>query len=175
MNPVQYIFLDRTLEMSTGKAAAQAAHASVEGALTHYIETGNSDESTELWYAWREGKHYAKVVLETDDLFTAKEYLESRGFRVELIIDEGRTEFGGKLTPTAIGTMIVDKDDPHTRATFGEFDTYGTHNRRVAEKNRRDIKRAMERPGSFSTQSSASTTDARGRRILNHTRSFLRK
>lgn len=133
MNAVQYIFLDRTLNMSTGKAAAQASHASVEGVLAHQRSMPSfNSPGKPLYDAWRTGKHYAKVVLETDDLYTTKAYLESRGFHVELIIDEGRTEFGGKLTPTALGTTIVDKDDPHTRATFQEFDIYGTYERKLS-------------------------------------------
>ena len=122
MNPVQYILLDRTLPMSTGKAAAQASHAAVEGFRL-------TPEGPEL-RAWLRAKQYAKVVLEVDDIQTALAYITNRGFKAELIIDEGRTEFGGKLTPTAIGCEIVDKDWAKVREVFGVFDLYGTHDDR---------------------------------------------
>jgi peptidyl-tRNA hydrolase len=140
VSPVQYIFLDRTLDMSTGKAAAQASHASCEGVLRHHAVWG---ADSALYKAWRSGNHYAKVVLECDDLFVVKEYLASRGFPTELIIDEGRTEFGGKLTPTALGTLIVDKDDPHTKATFGHFDLYGTHDSKAQARVAAELKAAV--------------------------------
>jgi peptidyl-tRNA hydrolase len=74
-----------------------------------------------LWY---KGGHYTKIVLETEgDLSDVSGYLGARGFKNAVIVDEGRTELD-PFTPTAIGCAIVDKDNPHVQATFGEFGLY---------------------------------------------------
>lgn len=118
MRAVQYIFINKGLGMSPGKIAAQAGHAAVEG----YKATS----SPALIDAWYEGKHYTKLVMEARDeahLYTIERYLKERGFRCALIIDEGHTEIPPH-TATAIGCAIVDKDDPHTAATFSDFKLY---------------------------------------------------
>lgn len=117
MKPVMYTFLNKGLGMSVGKASAQAQHAAVEAFQI-------SDELlTEEWY---KGGHYTKVVFEAADaqqLLVFERYLTERGFKTKLIIDEGRTEID-PFTVTALGVEIVDRDDPHTAATFENFKTY---------------------------------------------------
>lgn len=114
INPVQYILMDPSVEMSEGKARAQAAHASVEG-----VRLSGGFDAREV-QRWSLGGHYAKVVLGCTDLYITHKYLEDRGFPTAVIIDEGRTEFESP-TMTALGSTIVNKNDPHTAATFGEF------------------------------------------------------
>jgi len=136
MNPVMYIILNKSLGMSTGKAAAQASHAAVEAyrlsmsldpnehvpPLPHMNATVLHERNeVRLWY---KGGHYTKIVLETEgDLSDVSAYLWARGFKNAVIIDEGRTEIE-PFTPTAIGCAIVDKNNPHVQATFGEFPLY---------------------------------------------------
>lgn len=136
MNPVMYIILNKSLGMSTGKAAAQASHAAVEAyrlsmslhperhepPAAHMNATPLHERNeVRLWY---KGGHYTKIVLEAEgDFGHLSDYLDARGFRNALIIDEGRTEID-PFTPTAIGCAIVDKDNPHVQATFGEFKLY---------------------------------------------------
>lgn len=118
MNPCMYIILNKAAGMSTGKAAAQAAHAAVEA----YLIT--PDNNTKR--VWHKGGHYAKVVLEAkdeQDLRVKQQYIEDRGFATKLIIDEGRTEID-PFTPTALGVEILDKDHPHVGATFSSFGLY---------------------------------------------------
>ena len=118
MNAVMYIVLNQGLGMSTGKAAAQAAHAAVEA----YIASPDNN----LKRVWHRGGHYTKIVLAAKDgeeLKTMQHYLFVRDFESELIIDEGRTEID-PFTPTALGCHIVDKDDAHVRATFSTFQLY---------------------------------------------------
>lgn len=126
MNPVQYIIINKGLGMSAGKMAAQAAHASVEGVRISARTPNGNPWDASIVNRWYRGGHYAKIVLEVADdaaLRTALEYIRSRGFKAEMIIDEGRTELAG-LTPTAIGCEIVDKDWPHARETFSAFKLY---------------------------------------------------
>lgn len=117
MNPVMYLLSDPRIPMSKGKFGAQAAHAAV---LAY-------DHSPDNWlkHVWlNAGGHYAKVVLQCDDLDFAQRYIEARGFQTDLIIDEGRTEFGDTLTPTFLGVQIVDKDKLDVKNTFGGFKLY---------------------------------------------------
>lgn len=125
MNPVQYILVQRNNSMRPGKLAAQVAHASVEGVRISAKEAwGNPWDST-IVNRWYQGGHYAKVVLEADNLAVAERYIRDRGFKTALIIDEGRTEVA-PLTETAIGVEILDKDMPHVRETFSVFKLYGS-------------------------------------------------
>lgn len=115
MNACMYIFINAGAKMSQGKVAAQAAHAAIDA----YAETKDQD----LIDAWYLGWHTTKIVLHADDaehLSNIERYLNDRGFETSLVIDEGRTEIGA-FTPTALGVAIVDKDDPHTKATFEHF------------------------------------------------------
>lgn len=117
MKPIMYIFLNSELRMSTGKAAAQAAHAAVEA-----YNLSRAD----LINAWYQGGHYTKVVLDGGDalkLLSIDNYLKARGFKVSLIIDEGRTEIDS-YTPTALGVEILNKDDEHVLRSFEGFRTF---------------------------------------------------
>lgn len=126
MNPVMYIVMptQRALKMTPGKMAAQAAHAAVEAYRLSCKSHGGHFEESSIANLWRLGGHYTKIVLQADDLELAQRYIEARSFTTALIIDEGRTEFDNKLTPTALGCAIVDKDSPHVRETFGMFNLW---------------------------------------------------
>ncbi len=119
MDPCMYLVMASpdTTPMSPGKLAAQAAHAAVEAYLV-------SDQNKQAVNRWRCGGHYKKIVLMTDDVTTSERYVNDRGFKTALIIDEGRTEFTVDLTPTGFGVEILDKDDLHVRETFGAFKLY---------------------------------------------------
>lgn len=132
LNPVQYIFLNRGLGMSTGKAAAQASHAAVLVAEDFY-QRQRAEVSEDIlpdWYGryreWMDSGHYTKLVMMAEDsvqMHTIKHYLEARDIKTYLVIDEGRTE-NTAFKPTALATEIVDKDDPRTEGIFGEFKLY---------------------------------------------------
>lgn len=129
MKPAMYIFINKGLGMSTGKTAAQAGHAAVEALLISGRDpekpSWNPLEHT-IVREWRKGLHYAKYVMEcrdADHLRDTERYLRDRGFHTALIIDEGHTEIA-PITPTALGVEVVDKDDPHTAATFESFKLY---------------------------------------------------
>ena len=116
MNPAMYLFANSETPMSRGKLAAQIAHAAVEAHLL---------SRADLVREWRNGGHYKKLVMDGGGPFqlgVIERYLNDRHFKTRLIIDEGRTEID-PFTPTALGVEIVDKDDPHTAATFSSFAT----------------------------------------------------
>ncbi len=117
MNPAMYLFVNKGLGMSTGKTAAQVAHAAVEAYKA-------SDPA--LVEAWELGKHYKKLVMEAEDheqITNIRNYLVDRGFYPQVVIDEGYTEIR-PFSLTALGVPIVDKDEPHVAATFGNFKLY---------------------------------------------------
>ena len=117
MNPVMYIFLNRGLGMSVGKACAQVAHAAVEAFQI------SDQKMIDKWY---HGGHYTKIILGAEDemqLANIEKYLTERGFKTVQIIDEGRTEIR-PFSRTALGVAIVDKDNAHTAESFSEFKTY---------------------------------------------------
>lgn len=122
MRPAQYIIVNKGAGMSAGKMAAQAAHAAVEGVrVTQETETGQK-----LLNLWNRGGHYMKLVMEVPDestLRNAHHYIQERGFKSVMIVDEGHTEVE-PLTATAIGVEIVDKDWPHAAETFSVFKLY---------------------------------------------------
>lgn len=119
VDPCMYLFLNRGLNMSTGKAAAQVAHAAVEA----FRQT---PADSNLLRLWDKGKHYKKIVLEGRDeahMQNIAIYLKDREFTAVVIIDEGMTEVPAHSL-TAIGVPLVDKNEPHTAATFSTFDLY---------------------------------------------------
>lgn len=126
MNPTMYLFLNQGLNMSVGKAGAQAGHAAVEAYRLSTPMHPNEIEDNPLVKAWYVGRHYKKIVFAARDeqhLLTIDRYLRDRGFKTDLIIDEGLTEVP-RHTITALGVELVDKDDPHVAATFSSFKTY---------------------------------------------------
>lgn len=127
-----YIFINKGLGMSAGKVGAQAAHAAVEayrvscGLVPHISQEDQTPKESHAARNWYKGGHYAKYVMEAKDstqLFTIREYIEARGFRTALIVDEGHTECT-EFVPTALGVEVVDKNNSHAAATFGEFKLY---------------------------------------------------
>jgi len=131
VKPARYIFLNLDLRMSPGKAAAQAAHAEMLATYAlfgaEYAENMSwINRQRELWDVWFGWGHYAKYVMKADDatqMYTIQRYLDDRGFRTYMVIDEGHTE-GTVFVPTAMAAELVDKDDERTASIFGEFKLY---------------------------------------------------
>jgi PTH2 family peptidyl-tRNA hydrolase len=122
MKPVQYIVANKGLGMSGGKLAAQVAHAAVKGYAASNPTGGTANS---LVPAWNDSGH-TKIVLEardTEHLLMVERFLNERGIETALIIDEGRTEIAPH-TPTALATVIVDKEDPNVQHAVGDLRTY---------------------------------------------------
>lgn len=117
--------------MSSGKCAAQAAHAEML-AMHDYLKTPQDNdlgwvtEQDGLFGKWFEDGHYAKYVMRASDsvqMFTIKHYLEAREFKCYLVVDEGHTE-ETYMVPTAMAVELIDKDNERTASIFGEFRMY---------------------------------------------------
>lgn len=94
----------RDLEMGRGKAAAQAAHASVE-AVMEALRSGRRE-----WREWLESwlsQGQTKVVLRVDsekELLEVYERARAEGLPASLVRDAGRTQLEpGTLTAVAVG------------------------------------------------------------------------
>ena len=84
MNPIQYIFLNKELSMSVGKAAAQAVHACMM-ANVHLITA--EDRKT-----WSAAVHKTVIILEARNeahMKSIAEYLREREVWTYRVIDEG--------------------------------------------------------------------------------------
>jgi peptidyl-tRNA hydrolase len=137
VKPARYIFINRGLEMSPGKIAAQAAHSEtlamhdlhetehIKHELDPVIEEWREAQA-QLYVRWFGDGHYAKYVMKADDtamMYTIERYLRERDFTTYLVIDEGHTE-GTYMVPTAMSVELVDKDDPRVSSIFSTFRMY---------------------------------------------------
>ena len=115
-NPVVYVFLNKSLHMSTGKAAAQATHAAMQ--VSRVVENFSA--------FWNDVALRTVIVLEARDenhMRAIQDYLFERGFDTHRIIDEGVNEIDPH-TITALATEILEKDDEDVVKTFSSFSLY---------------------------------------------------
>lgn len=115
-NPVVYVFLNKSLSMSVGKAAAQAVHAAMEvgRVLENFPDT------------WTNVARRTVIVLEARDenhMRNIQDFLFDRGFDTHRIIDEGVNEIDPH-TWTALATEVLEKDDQKVIDAFGSFKLY---------------------------------------------------
>jgi peptidyl-tRNA hydrolase len=138
MKPARYIFINKGLGMSGGKIGAQAAHAETLAAHEYHsliprpasILEGPDidwrDKQERLFAKWFGEGHYAKYVMEAEDdvqMLVFERYLNERGYRTYLVIDEGHTE-GTYFKPTAMAVELIDKDNERDASVFGLFKLY---------------------------------------------------
>ncbi len=114
MNPVIYIFVNKSLNMSSGKVAAQAAHAA---AMTV------CEEDQEKRLQWLTAPHKTILVMEARNelhIMNIEKYLKDRGIKPVTIVDEGVNEIDAH-TITALATNILSRDDEYTQQTMSTF------------------------------------------------------
>lgn len=109
-NQVVYIFLNKSLQMSVGKAAAQAAHAAA------YCD----------FEPLSKNPHRTIIVLEARDeahMISIENYLMNRDVNVFKVVDEGVNEILPQ-TLTAMCTPVLDKNDEKLQLTMSTFKLY---------------------------------------------------
>lgn len=93
--PTIYVLVNKDLNMSIGKTAAQVAHAA---------------SRLQLPYEWGKGFNDTIIVLESNhnQMDCANAYLNQRGIKTEFVIDEGVNE----ISPHSVTAMavFVDRD-----------------------------------------------------------------
>lgn len=121
----QVIVIRKDLRMRRGKEIAQGAHASMEF-LRKRIHPETKSQSRyhsvkieDVVIHWLHNGH-AKVTLQVDseaDLDKIHQDALAMGLEAHIIVDEGLTEFGGRLTKTAlaIGPDYSEKIDTITK------------------------------------------------------------
>jgi peptidyl-tRNA hydrolase len=116
--PTIYVFINKSLHMSTGKVSAQAVHAAMMVAL------GAAKPERDSWH---QAMHRTVLIMEARDqehIINLKKYLEERGIEnSRVIIDEGVNEIDSHVI-TALATPILDKDDPNTDLAMSTFKLY---------------------------------------------------
>jgi PTH2 family peptidyl-tRNA hydrolase len=116
----QVIVIRKDLKMRRGKEIAQGSHASL-AFLTRRLQRGETlklNKLSEPEKQWIQGI-FAKVTCRVDseeELRELEQKAKDAGLECHLIIDSGKTEFGGVPTPTciAIGPDYNDKIDEIT-------------------------------------------------------------
>lgn len=112
--PILYIVLNGALQMSPGKAAAQAVHAAM-------LLESNYDGLFVSAYK------RTVVVLEAENSDTLKnllEYLQGAGIFAAYYIDE-HSEKNQPYQITALAVEPIDHDDEEKRSIFAQFPLYG--------------------------------------------------
>lgn len=117
-NPILYVFLNKSLHMSAGKAAAQATHAAIMSMIKI-----NSEVYIAKWVA---SPHRTVIVLEgrdEDHLRNIREYLLERDIQTVQIIDEGVNEIDPHVV-TAVATRIMNKNNEEQQRAMSSFNLY---------------------------------------------------
>lgn len=117
-SPIIYVFLNKDLHMTVGKASAQASHAVTMSAIELF--------DTETKKTWKNSPHRTIIVLEGRDeehLRNIREYLLERSIDTVQIIDEGVNEIEPH-TVTALATGILDKEDLNVIDSLSTFSLY---------------------------------------------------
>ena len=115
MSVKQVIVIRKDLNMRKGKCVAQGAHASMAAILQHGFRTSHQHiiSMTPAMKEWLNGS-FVKVCVGVDseqeliDLYTKA---EEENISRAMITDEGRTEFNGVPTKTAIALGPADSDE----------------------------------------------------------------
>jgi peptidyl-tRNA hydrolase len=119
-NPTLYIFINKSLNMSSGKVASQAAHAAAMSMARNHTEDND---------LWIHNIHKTIIVLEARDemhLRNIKDYLAERTVESVFVIDEGVNEVD-HLTITALATHYMDKNAAADKL-FSGFKLYESKN-----------------------------------------------
>lgn len=116
-DPVLYVLINKGLNMSPGKAAAQAVHATANLAYA----LGEEFDFTDSY-------RRAVVVLAAENqqqMENLQEYLDTAEIQSTYYIDEGVNEVGA-YSITALAVEPVDAADERTREIFSAFKLYGS-------------------------------------------------
>ena len=111
--PTVYIFINKSLGMSVGKVAAQAAHAMAMSFLDRTVDTWHAPQRTVLIMQARDEGHIKNI----------SAYLEGRDIGSWTVIDEGVNEIDSHVI-TALATEVVDKELEDIQDTFSSFELY---------------------------------------------------
>ena len=116
VKPVIYVFINKSLHMSSGKVGAQVGHA-----VAMSIIEGPKVSAK----IWNEADHRYMIILEAKDddhMTRIQQYLFERGLYTTEIFDEGSNEVE-PVSLTAMATNILIRED-RIKEIFGIFKLY---------------------------------------------------
>lgn len=116
MNDVLYVILNGSLDMSSGKAAAQAVHAA--------MMLSNTSRAN-----FRVNYRRTVIVLEAknrEQLDGIADYLSEAEIGYEYYVDEGKNEVDA-FSFTALAVDPIDHDDDLKREIFADLPLYGSY------------------------------------------------
>ena len=131
-NPVQFIFINKSLKMNPGKAAAQVAHAQEE--ITWEILTSDDEKKIEEYKKFLRTNPRTTIILQvsdTDELYKVNCYLESCDILTGIYVDEKGKNY--LLEPTALATEYLDKTDERIQLIFKNFELYNYEETNAAD------------------------------------------
>lgn len=118
-HPLIYIILNGSLKMSSGKAAAQTAHAMIQLSVPHGLRSAHVKQRTVIVLEARDQEQMQNI----------KSYLKGVA-DCAVYIDEGVNEVGPfAMTAMAIGP--VEREDWDTRELLSGLPLYGKKSRRL--------------------------------------------
>lgn len=137
--PTQFVFLNKSLNMNSGKAAAQAAHAVEE--LVYEIFTNASNEKVAEYKKYMSANPRAMIILEVadeDELYKLNSYLESQNIWTGIYVDE--MAGGKKFVPTALAVEYLDRNEIRAKLLSGMFNKFTS----VQEQNNEFYKKELQ-------------------------------
>lgn len=117
INPVLYVILNGSLNMSPGKAAAQAVHAAMmlpEDARSEFTGDDRPYKRTVIVLEAKDGVQMDNIV----------DYVDNAGLKCEYYIDEGKNEVDA-FSFTAMAVETIDENDEEAREIFSALPLYG--------------------------------------------------
>lgn len=122
INPTQYIFVNDSLELGFGKAAAQIAHAQEE--LTWEYLTHHKDQLDDYREILETNPRTVIVLAcpNAETMYKIANYVESINLLTGIYVDECGENY--ILEPTAMAIEYVEKDDPRLTPLFSKFELY---------------------------------------------------
>lgn len=130
--PTQFVFLNKSLNMNSGKAAAQSAHAVEE--LVYEIFTNASDEKIRQYKKYMSANPRAMIVLEVEDedeLYKLNSYLESQDIWTGIYVDE--MAGGKKFVPTALAVEYLERGSVRAKLLSGMFNKFTSKEEKKVE------------------------------------------
>lgn len=121
--PTQFVFLNKSLNMSSGKAAAQAAHAIEE--LVYTIFTDASQEKIQEYKKNMSASPRSMIVLQvedTEELYKLDSYLNSQDIWTGIYVDELAN--GQRFVPTALAVEYLDRNEIKAKLLSGMYEKF---------------------------------------------------
>ena len=127
-NPTQYIVLNKSIILSSGKAVAQAVHAQ-EALLTKM-----SEKEVASHFSYSSHNPRTVIVLQAyeNEIKALSQYLDSCHIKNAIYVDEGNTR-DYILSPTALATEYLEKDSAQT-LVFKNFELYSAYDKLIFNK-----------------------------------------